>query len=214
VRLFRKSISPTFLKDISKVFSFRVHTYGGAPAGVLWKNSEGQQLRFEVLAGILDDLPPSTPVTINDFGCGYGAMYDFLHDLPSMAEMNYFGYDISEKMINTALQLNNDRRATFSEASKIDTPADFTFVSGTFNLKLDVDDGPWNTYVKSTLNQLWVMSDKGLAFNMLDKNHPDQKISLYYANAEEYIDFCKTLSPDVAFINNYQLDEWTIFMRR
>jgi len=214
VRLFRKSISPAFLKDISKVFSFRVHTFGGTPAGVLWKSNEGQQLRFEVLAGILDDLPPSTAVTINDFGCGYGAMYDFLHDLPSMAEMTYSGYDISKKMVDTALQRNNDRRATFSEASKIDTPADFTFVSGTFNLKLDVDDGPWGTYVKSTLNQLWIMSDKGLAFNMLDKNRPDQEIGLYYANVEEYMNFCRTLSPDATFIDNYQLDEWTIFMRR
>jgi SAM-dependent methyltransferase len=214
VRLFRKSISPAFLYDISKVFSFRVQTFGGTPAGVLWKSREGQLLRFEVLVGILDDLPPSTPVTINDFGCGYGALYDFLHDMTSMEEMIYAGYDISGKMVETASQRNNDGRATFSEASKIDTPADFTFVSGTFNLKLDVDDGPWNSYVKSTLNQLWVMSDKGLAFNMLDKNRLDQEIGLYYANAEEYMDFCRTLSPDVTFIDNYQLDEWTIFIRR
>ena len=201
------------LKDISKVFSHRIRTFGDVPAGVLWKNSESQKLRFEVLAGILDDLPPSAPVTINDFGCGYGAMYDFLRDLPSMAKITYSGYDISKEMVNTASQRNNDRRATFIEASKIDTPADFTFVSGTFNLNLDVDDGPWNTYVKSTLKQLWVMSDKGLAFNMLDKNHPDQEIGLFYANAEEYIDFCRTLSPDVTIIDNYPLDEWTIFIR-
>ena len=214
MRLFSKSIRPAFLNDISKVFSFRIQTFGDTAAGVLWKNNEGQQLRFEVLVGILDDLPPSTPVTINDFGCGYGAMYDFLHDLTSMEEMTYSGYDISGKMVETASQRNNDGRATFSEASKIDTPADFTFVSGTFNLKLDVDDGPWNSYVKSTLSQLWVMSDKGLAFNMLDKNRLDQEIGLYYANAEEYMDFCRTLSPRVTFIDNYQLDEWTIFIRR
>jgi SAM-dependent methyltransferase len=202
-----------FLKDISKVFSHRIRTFGDVPAGVLWKNRKGQKLRFEVLAGILDDLPPSAPVTINDFGCGYGAMYDFLSDLPTMAKITYSGYDISKEMVNTASQRNNDRRATFIKASRIDTPADFTFVSGTFNLNLDVDDGPWNTYVKSTLNQLWVMSNKGLAFNMLDKNHPNQEIGLFYANAEEYIDFCRTLSPDVTIIDKYPLDEWTIFIR-
>jgi SAM-dependent methyltransferase len=202
-----------FLKDISKVFGHRIRTFGDVPAGVLWKNRKGQKLRFEVLAGILDDLPPSAPVTINDFGCGYGAMYDFLRDLPTMAKITYSGYDISKEMVNTASQRNNDRRATFIKASRIDTPADFTFVSGTFNLNLDVDDGPWNTYVKSTLNQLWVMSNKGLAFNMLDKNHPNQEIGLFYANAEEYIDFCRTLSPDVTIIDNYPLDEWTIFIR-
>ena len=214
MRLFRKSTNSAFLKDISKIFNHRVRTFGGTPAGVLWKNSEGQLLRFKVLAGILDDLPSSALVTINDFGCGYGAMYGFLRDLPSIAEITYSGYDISEKMIDTAWQLNNDRRVTFSKASKIDTPADFTFVSGTFNLKLDVDDDPWNTYVKSTLNQLWLMSDKGLAFNMLDKNRSDQEMGLYYANAEEYMNFCTTLSPKITFIDNYKLDEWTIFIRR
>jgi len=214
MRLFRKSTRPAFLKDISKVFNHRVRTFGGSPAGVLWKNSEGQQLRFEVLVGILDDLPPSAALTINDFGCGYGAMYDFLRDLPAMDQMTYCGYDISEEMVHTAWQRNNDRRATFSEASKVDTPADFTFVSGTFNLNLDVDDGPWNTYVKSTLDQLWTMSNKGLAFNMLDIKRADQDVGLYYADAEEFMGFCRTLSPNVTLIDDYPLEEWTIFIRR
>ena len=214
MRLFRKSISPAFLKDISKVFSFRIHTYGGTPAGVLWKTDEGQQLRFEVLFGLLVDQPPFKPVSINDFGCGYGAMFDFLLDIPSMAEMSYFGYDISREMIDTAKQHNLDRRANFRRASKVETPADYTFVSGTFNLNLQVNDGLWSTYVKSTLNQLWTMSNKGLAFNMLDKNHPDQENGLYYATANDYMDFCKTLSANVTLIDNYHLDEWTIFIHR
>lgn len=212
MRLFRKPNNPKFLRDISQVFSFRVRTFGNTPAGVLWKNSEGQQLRFEVLFGLLVDLPPSAPVSINDFGCGYGAMHDFLLGIPSMAGMSYFGYDISREMINTAKLHNHDRRATFSESSEIKTPADFTFVSGTFNLRLDVEDGPWSTYVMSTLNQLWSKSGKGLAFNMLNKNNPNQEIGLYYANAEEYMDFCKTLSSNVTLIDNYHLDEWTIFV--
>ena len=214
MRLFRKSNDPKFLRDISQVFSFRVRTFGDTPAGVLWKNSEGQQLRFEVLFGLLVDQPPSDPVSINDFGCGYGAMFDFLLNIPSMAGMNYFGYDISREMINSAKQHNHDKRATFSEASKIETPADYTFVSGTFNLNLDVDDGLWSTYVKSTLNQLWSMSNKGLAFNMLDISHPDQEIGLFYANAEEYMSFCRTLSTNVNLIDNYHLNEWTIFIHR
>ena len=214
MRLFRKSNDPKFLRDISQVFSFRVRTFGDTPAGVLWKNSEGQQLRFEILLGLLVDQPSSPTVSINDFGCGYGAMFDFLLDVPSMSGLSYFGYDISREMINTAKKHNPDRRATFSEASKIETPADYTFVSGTFNLNLDVDDGLWSTYVKSTLNQLWSMSNKGLAFNMLDESHPDQEIGLYYANAEEYMSFCRTLSTNVNLTDNYHLDEWTIFIHR
>ena len=214
MRIFRKSSNPKFLRDISQVFSFRVNTFGNTPAGVLWKNSEGQQLRFEVLICLLVDQKPFAPISINDFGCGYGAMFNFLLNIPSMAGMSYFGYDISREMINTAKQHNRDGRANFSVSSIIEAPADYTFVSGTFNLNLDVDDGVWSTYVKSTLNQLWSMSNKGLAFNMLDISHPDQETGLYYANAREYMDFCRTLSTKVTLIDNYHLDEWTIFIHR
>ena len=214
MRFFCKSNNHEFLKDISKVFSFRVRTYGSTPSGVLWKNSRGQQLRFRVLSGILTDLNSTAKVSINDFGCGYGALYDFLLKIPSMGELNYFGYDISKDMIETARKYKHDRRATYKKASKIDTPADYTLVSGTFNLKLDVDDHSWSTYVKSTLSQLWGMSKKGLAFNMLDKNRPDQESGLYYANAQEYMAFCKIFSTKVTLIDNYQLDEWTIYIHR
>ena len=117
-------------------------------------------------------------------------------------------------MIETAKNCKSNSGANFIEASRINKPADYTFVSGTFNLNLDVDDQPWGTYVKSTLSQLWSMSNKGLAFNMLDKKHSDQESGLYYANAAEYVDFCRTLSPEVTLIDNYYLDEWTIFIRR
>ena len=163
MRFFCKSNNHEFLKDISKVFSFRVRTYGSTPSGVLWKNSRGQQLRFRVLSGILTDLNSTAKVSINDFGCGYGALYDFLLKIPSMGELNYFGYDISKDMIETARKYKHDRRATYKKASKIDT---------------------------------------------------DQESGLYYANAQEYLAFCKIFSTKVTLIDNYQLDEWTIYIHR
>jgi len=214
MRLFRNLGQPAFLKDISEVFGRRVRKFGDTPAGVLWKDTDGQRLRFEVLAGILDGWPPSQPLRINDFGCGYGALFDFLDRLPAMPEMTYHGYDICEEMIHAAWHRIGDRRATFTEASNIDVGADFTFVSGTYNLKLDTADKPWNAYVKSSLRQLWVKTEKGLAFNMLDVNHPDRGDGLYYADAEEFMEFCSGLSANITLIDDYPLHEWTLFVRR
>ncbi len=214
MKFFHKTDQPAFLGDIARVFSRTVKTFGKSPAAVLWKNAEGQQLRFEVLAGILDDLPLSAPISINDFGCGYAALFDFLDELPGISELSYYGYDISKDMITTARQRTRDRRAHFFEASKIDKAADFTFVSGTYNLKLKVADKPWNAYVKESLAGLWSVSNKGLAFNMLDLNHPDQGEGLYYAEPDEFIDFCRGLSANVTLIDDYPLHEWTIFVRR
>ncbi|NQU55987.1 MAG: class I SAM-dependent methyltransferase [Rhodospirillales bacterium] len=214
MKFFRKLGRPPFLKEIAYIFDRRVRRFGETPAGVLWKNSEGQQLRFEILAGIIDDLALREKVTVNDFGCGYGAMYDFLEGLPGMADLTYTGYDIAEEMIATAWHRTRGRQATFIEASKIDQAADFTFVSGTFNLKLEVADIPWNAFVKSNLAALWPKSKKALAFNMLDKNHPVQGKDLYYADSNDFMDFCRTLSANVTLIDDYPLHEWTIFLRR
>ncbi|MBT4933358.1 MAG: class I SAM-dependent methyltransferase [Rhodospirillaceae bacterium] len=214
MKFFRNWGQPPFLKDIAEVFSRRVRSFGETPAGVLWKNSEGQQLRFEILAGILGDIQKPQPVSICDFGCGYGAMFDFLSDWSALSQMTYTGYDISEEMIHAAWQRIHDPRATFTEATKIDQAADFTFVSGTYNLKLLVDDEPWNAYVKSSLKALWPMTNKGLAFNMLDIRHPDQGEGLYYADASDFMDFCSELSDNIALVDDYPLQEWTIFVRR
>jgi SAM-dependent methyltransferase len=205
---------PPFLKDIAEVFSRRVKSFGETPAGVLWKNSEGQHLRFEILAGILDNVQTSQPVSISDFGCGYGALFNFLSEWPELSKMVYSGYDISEEMIRVAWQLINDPRATFAEASQIKQATDFTLISGTYNLKLLVDEEPWNAYVKSSLRALWPMTKKGLAFNMLDKCHPDQDKDLYYAGAIDFMDFCSKFSRNVTLIDDYPLNEWTIFVRR
>jgi len=214
VKFFRKSKDPDFLVEISRAFSFRVRTFGSTPAGVLWKSHEGQKLRFEILSNILIDQQKSAPISISDFGCGYGAMYDFFKNNLSMTNMSYFGYDISNDMIKTARRSFIDGDATFIKDSKIRMPADYTFVSGTFNLNLDMDHVPWGNYVKTTLAQLWGMSNKGLAFNMLDEDHPNKEGGLYYASSGEYVSFCKKLSPNVVLIDDYQLDEWTIFIRR
>ncbi|MCP4708528.1 MAG: class I SAM-dependent methyltransferase [Planctomycetes bacterium] len=214
MRLFGNLGNPAFLRDISKVFGYRINKYGGTPAGVLWKNCEGQQLRFEILAGILDNVPPSHAININDYGCGYGALLKFLNGLPSMPAIDYTGYDVSREMINVAREHNKGSQATFRKSSKIGTPADFTFISGTFNLYLDIAEERWNAYVKSTLTQLWSMSNQGLAFNMLDKDHPEKGEGLYYADPIEFLDFCSRFSNNVTLITDYPLHEWTILIRR
>jgi len=205
---------PEILRPIAFAFSRRIARYGDTPAGVLWKNVEGQQLRFEVLAGVLDPEPPSAGITLNDFGCGYGAFYDFLSKLPLMPDIDYCGVDISPVMIEEAKKRIPKGRVIFICAPMVSRKADYTVVSGTFNLKMDAADPEWNGFVKAALRELWEMSAKGLAFNMLDRGHRDRQDGLYYADPGEFLDFCKALSGDVRLIDDYPLDEWTIVIRR
>ena len=209
-----QSVSPAFLKRLSNVFSLRVQNYGDTPAGVLWKDIYGQQLRFEVLVNILNDVPASNSITLSDIGCGYGAFFDFLSAQPKIPQFTYAGYDISTDMVNRTLARIKGSRGTCIVSDRSLRPVDYTFVSGTYNLRLDIDDNDWNSYVKTSLSQLWEMTDQGLAFNMLDKNHRNRLDGLYYADSNDFMDYCSRLSPNITLINDYPLDEWTLFIRR
>jgi len=205
---------PAFLNALSRVFSRRVRTYGATPAGVLWKDSDGQQLRFEILCDILNDAPMSSPLSINELGCGYGAFFDVLKTQPQIPPFRYTGYDICPDMIRLARQRTGDSRAEFHIADRTLDRADYTFVSGTYNLHVNVDKGVWTDFIKASLSQLWAMTGTGLAFNMLDKHHRIQADGLYYADRDEFLDHCAQLSPNVTLIDDYPLDEWTMFIRR
>ncbi len=207
-------VFPTHLDRLSKIFSLRVQQYGSTPAGVLWKDKDGQRLRFEVLCDILNDTPTSAAITIADLGCGYGAFFDFLAAHPRLPQFDYTGYDISADMVTRAQGRIDDARAKFHVADRPLQSADYTFVSGTYNLHVNVETDVWTDFIKTSLAQLWARTDRGLAFNMLDKHHRRRLDGLYYADRQEFLEYCTGLSPNITLIDDYPLDEWTMFIRR
>jgi SAM-dependent methyltransferase len=203
--------APDILAPVAVAYDKRLGQWGARARGVFWRNEEGQRLRFEVLSRALQDEPG--PVTINDLGCGYGAFFDFLKDHPALRGGRFHGYDISEAMIRKAQERIDDPRATFTQGLIANEIADYSFASGTYNLCLDTDVDRWIRYVKASLTHLWTMTRKVVAFNMLaGLNY--KRDGLYYAEAKGYLAFCRTLSPDVTFIDDYPLKEWTIVVRR
>jgi SAM-dependent methyltransferase len=204
------------LAPIAALYTLRLRECGSAARGVYWKNEEGQRLRFEVLLGVLDLKDDAGGITINDLGCGYGAFFDYLADKPVMQGSRFFGYDISDKMVIEARTRIQDTRATFTQSLMATEVADYSFVSGTYNMKLDEHDRDWSAYVEENLKQLWSKTRRGLAFNMLDLRTKKRKENdLYYADWQVYRDFClRDLSPNVEVLRNYPLDEWTIYVHR
>ena len=204
------------LAPIAALYTLRLRECGASARGVYWKNEEGQQLRFEVLLGVVDLKDDVGGISINDLGCGYGAFFSFLADRPLMQGSQYVGYDISEEMVLEAARRIKDPRARFSHSLIATRAADYSFVSGTYNMKLDERDRDWSAYVEENLKQLWSVTKKGLAFNMLDVRTKNRKESdLYYADWQVFRDFCvHELSPHVTVMREYPLDEWTIYVHR
>ena len=62
-------------QDVSNYYTNKINSYGPTPSGVDWNGKESQDLRFHEL---LKCLVPNQTITINDLGCGYGALVNFL----------------------------------------------------------------------------------------------------------------------------------------
>jgi SAM-dependent methyltransferase len=196
------------LEKIIDYYSQKIIEHGPTPKGVDWNGSESQRLRFGVLSKLIDN----SECTLLDYGCGYGAYYDFLKENNLL--VNYTGYDLSQEMIDFGSQkfpnlkwlrhLNDDKY-------------DYIVSSGIFNVAFDTDRNIWENHVFDTINTFNRLSKKGFAFNMLTTYSDTEmaKKHLYYAEPEVIFKYCKkNISKKVVLDHSYPLYEFTIMVKK
>ena len=207
--------SRSMLEPVLASFEKRVAQFGADPRSAFWKDEEWQKRRYDILSRLFDEPDRLGGISITDFGCGYGAFFDYLADRPVMKNSRYTGIDMSAAMIEEANARIRDSRATFQSHLIATETADYTVVSGTYNMNLGANRDEWADYVKASLEQLWSKTTKAMGFNMLRFDAPDQYPGLYYANGMEFVKFCnETLSPDITYTDDRPLPDWTIIIRR
>ncbi len=195
------------LDKIKGLYEDNLIQHGINSKAVGWKDEQSQLLRFQKLAQIIP--AGQKGYTVNDWGCGYAAMYDYLNGCEK-----YYGYDISAEMLKKARELHQQSAIELIQSAAVSTKADYTFVSGTFNVRFNESDAAWDAYIKETLLALAKQTTKGLAFNLLTTYVDWKQENLFYADPLEYFDFCKkNLSRYVSLIHDYPLYEWTMLVR-
>ena len=201
------------LAEVADYYSEKLEKYGQNARGVDWNGEASQVLRFQQLCKIVTD---PNHFSINDLGCGYGALYDFLAQ--QYESLEYNGIDVSASMIEAAEQrYRNTGQARFVFSSKPDQLADYGVASGIFNVRLGRSDGEWRSYLEATLDVLDKTSRIGFSFNCLTAYSDLGKMKdyLYYADPGALFDLCKRrYSRDVALLHDYGLYEFTILVRK
>lgn len=202
------------LSQVAGYYSEKLAEHGETPRGVDWNGEEGQFLRFEQLCRIAQDA--EAPFSVNDLGCGYGALLDYL--TPAYPILWYLGVDVSEHMV-LAAQARHSKiaNAQFIAAREPDRPADYGIASGIFNVRLERSDAEWFDYLQATLDLLDRTSLRGFSFNCLTSySDADKKRDyLYYADPCQLFDLCKRrYSRQVALLHDYGLYEFTILVRK
>jgi SAM-dependent methyltransferase len=200
------------LDKVKELYNSNVDEFGLDAKSVGWGTQEKQYLRFKKLLKVID--AKNEEFILNELGCGYGELVRFL-ETKNYNYSAYYGYDISDKMIEAAKNYATFPNTDFFVSDKLITKADYTITSGIFNVMFDESKQNWNGYIENTLEHMFEQSNKGIAFNLLTSYVDFEAPNLYYANPMYYFDFCKKhLSKYVNLIHDYNLYEWTITVNK
>jgi SAM-dependent methyltransferase len=201
------------LEAVRRYYSEKIAQHGPTAKGVDWRDEASQELRFEQLLKVVD---LSRPFTINDYGCGYGALGTYLERRGG--DFRYTGFDISEGQLAQARALlRHSERCRFVATEAELEPADYTVASGIFNVRLDAPVDAWQGQAFETLSRLDALSTRGFAFNMLTSySDPElMRADLWYPDPRAIFDHCKrSHSRWVALLHDYGLYEFTILVRK
>ena len=170
-----------------------------------WLTEHDQQIRFEALAGIAD----LTGKTILDAGCGYADLFKFITLKSKLA--NYYGVEQIPELLDEA----KNRYGNLGNVALLarnfitaDLPTvDYVFASGSLNYGSS-DAG----YIFKAINKLFESCTLGLAFNLL-KHVPNTGLLVAY-DQKVILDHCRTLSSKVILKDDYDEQDYTIWMYR
>ena len=202
--------SNDILTRVQEYYDEKLRTHGATARGVDWKSPESQELRFAQLGKLIDH---SRPFTVNDFGCGYGALVDYFESCGF--QFQYVGFDISSEMIAQARELYPGA-AFVTDKAELDE-VDYTLASGIFNVRLSTGEDEWKNYMLDVIDTMNSLSKRGFAFNALTKYSDAEfmRPDLFYADPLFFFDHCKTkFSKFVTLLHDYPLYEFTILVRK
>lgn len=200
--------------QVKNYFEERLNSHGTTARGVDWNSEAAQEARFAQLVKVIR---PDAAFSLLDYGCGYGALADYLWRIGYPLEQ-YVGFDVLESMVQKASETHTHlQQCTFTNRLANLEPADYTIASGIFNLKLETPFDQWTEYVVSELHKMDKLSRRGFSFNLLTKYSDAEYMRphLYYADPCYMFDYCKrNFSRNVALLHDYEVYDFTIIVRK
>lgn len=230
--IFQEKKDYFLFNKIASMYKRSFNERGAKAKSVFWTDQKAQDIRFHVFVEFLKKqifenvsespffLLESTR-TLRDFGCGYGALLDYLEKHGYFtSDIVYYGEDLCSNMIHYANQkYKNKKNVSFQCTRKPSFPVMYTFASGIFGLKMDQSYEDWTECAKRTLKKLLETTEKALVFNMLHVRAQPQPLQepmrLYYADPHMFREyFQKNFSASVEIVENYAWNDWTMIVHR
>ncbi len=169
-----------------------------------WESQESQIKRFEVLS---DNVELSGKKLL-DVGCGTGDLFGFL--INQGLDVDYYGIDILEKMIDRAREIYPDGRFftgdIFKESNFSKKQFDIVFCSGIFNLNM----GDNESFLKEALPVFFAHAKSKVVFNLLDPGHYIQSSKYFFFEQKDVLHWIRKYTDNVSIVTGYVPNDFTI----
>ena len=199
---------------VEAYYSARVARHGATPLGVDWSCQATQSMRFVQLLKICDF---STPFTLNDIGCGYGALCALLAMRHTESAIDYLGVDLSRAMISRARRRFRSPDRRFVVGSAAPRVADYSVASGIMNVNVGYSRSVWEDFIAAMLGDIRRTSGRGFAVNFVAETAAatdSQGASLYRTDPEPWVRYCEQeLGCAVDVLDDYGMSEFTLLVR-
>jgi SAM-dependent methyltransferase len=203
--------------DVEAYYSGRVTKHGATPRGVDWSCQATQDLRFVQLLKLCDF---SAPFTLNDVGCGYGALCAYLAARHGESGIDYLGIDLSQAMVSRARRRFSRPGIRFAVGKAIPRVADYSVASGIMNVNVGYSREVWEDFIAAMLRDIRRTSRRGFSINFMDTSISAEtsadphEASLYRTTPQRWIEYCQSeLGCSVETVANYGMREFTLLVR-
>ena len=199
--------------DVDRYYSDRLGRFGATPLGVGWTCVPTQELRFVQLAKLFDF---SAGFSLNDIGCGYGALLAYLRRRHKKAPVDYLGLDLSQAMVDEGRRMwQSSRGVQFAVPTGAYRGADYCVASGIFNVKLGHSRATWEEFVAGTISEMYSRCTLGTAVNFLAESEALDDVKEHYrCEPGPWIDHARSLGASVELLASYGMPEFTLLLRR
>ena len=179
---------------------------------VRYGSSESQKIRFHYLTKLFEG-DKAEEISLLDVGCGLAHFYDYIVD-NKLSNVQYFGLDIQTEFIEFASKKHPNcgfiNKSLFE--LEMNKKYDYLVASGIFNVALPNAD--MNDFLKESMEKMFRICNKGIAFNLLTTytpNYVSSQVDAYY-NPLEILKICFGLTNKINLYHSYKENDFTIVM--
>ena len=210
-------VLPTVLAPLRDNCERALAQFGPNYRGVLLPRELDAQKRLEAIVALWRWREPAFAGTILDLGCGYGELLDCFEANSEFQPIEYWGVDVSARMIESARQRHPSARFELRDILSDPLPemcVDYVVINQVLTAKFDIPQKTMIAFAKRFIAAAFRACRKGLVFNAQNW-HVNHRNDLFHWRLDQVAAFFSArCSKHIVFRMDYGLYDFMAYVYR